>query len=49
MIYHFRGIKQETEEEKKKRIQEKFKRDYNAYELAKQKAIDNIILEEIIK
>ena len=49
MIYHFKGIKQETEQQKKKRIQDEFKRDYNAYELAKQKAIDKIILDEILK
>ena len=49
MRYHFKGIKQETEQEKKKRIQEKFKKDYNAYQLAKEKAIDQIILEEILK
>ena len=48
-MYHFKGIKQETKEEKKRRIQEKFKNDYNAYVLAQERAIDKIIIEEILK
>ena len=47
----FKGIKQEreTEEERKKRLQDQFKKDYNAYMLEKQKAIDKIVIEEILK
>ena len=47
----FKGIKQEieTEEESKKRLQDQFKKDYNAYMLEKQKAIDKIVIEEILK
>ena len=48
-MYHFKGIKQETKEEKRERILKKFKKDYNAYVLAQERAIDKIIIEEILK
>ena len=46
MIHHFKGVKQETPEEKKKRIQEEFKAKYNA---AVKRAVDEEIWDFINK
>lgn len=45
-IWHFKGVKEETPEEKKKRKQREFKRQWNKYVLRRTEAA---IIEEINK
>ena len=48
--FHFKGVKEEREapEEKTKRLQREFKKKYNSYMMARQKAVNQVIWEEII-
>ena len=50
-LFHFKGVlhERETKEEKTKRIQMQFKKDYNAYMKKRQQALGVAIWEEIIK
>ena len=45
-MYHFKGIREESEEERKKRKQKEFKRQWNEYVL---KRTEEVIIQEIIK